>query len=197
MSNYYNLDGIKTELKKNIEKTEELLKAWECVTYPTKKDGKPFAVMSKNIDGAKYQPISYAMQPGEYELHITVWTKLSGYITDSICCYTLVKDLKDDVKIKKIENYQPKQTYFEQVYTYDLEDIKNAVNTKIEYYKNRLVMLNKEFEIVDSCYTAFYEGYTKLIEELSNNCCKAGTVGYTEGRNDIFYMIKDTVLKRP
>lgn len=50
MASCYNLDGIKTSLKIEIEEREAILKAWENVTFPTKKNGEPFAVMSK-----KYQ----------------------------------------------------------------------------------------------------------------------------------------------
>lgn len=35
--NYYNLDGIQTQLKKRIAETAARLAAWEAVTFPTKK----------------------------------------------------------------------------------------------------------------------------------------------------------------
>lgn len=38
MANCYNLDGIKTKLKNEIEEREAILKAWEGVTFPTKKE---------------------------------------------------------------------------------------------------------------------------------------------------------------
>ena len=53
MSNYYNLEGIKTELNKRLSYEKSILKAWENVTFPTKKDGTQFKAMSKNFDGAK------------------------------------------------------------------------------------------------------------------------------------------------
>ena len=37
MSNYYNLNGIKTELEKRLSYENSILKAWENVTFPTKK----------------------------------------------------------------------------------------------------------------------------------------------------------------
>ena len=52
--NYYSLDGIQTEIKRQIERTKCLIEKWEKVTYPTKKDGAPFKNMSKNFDGATY-----------------------------------------------------------------------------------------------------------------------------------------------
>lgn len=35
--NYYDLDGIQTEIKRQIERTKCLIEKWEKVTYPTKK----------------------------------------------------------------------------------------------------------------------------------------------------------------
>ena len=48
--NYYDLDGIQTEIKRQIERTKCLIEKWEKVTYPTKKDGAPFKNMSKNFE---------------------------------------------------------------------------------------------------------------------------------------------------
>ena len=38
MSKRYNLDDIKTNMKKELEEAEALGKAWAAVTYTTKKD---------------------------------------------------------------------------------------------------------------------------------------------------------------
>lgn len=43
--NYYDLDGIQTEIKRQIERTKCLIEKWKKVTYPTKKDGTPFKSM--------------------------------------------------------------------------------------------------------------------------------------------------------
>lgn len=195
MSSYWNLDGIKVELNKRLDTTESFLKAWENVSFPTKKDGEPFAVMSKNIDGATYKMCNYALQPGEYELTVSVWIKSSGYLGESLQCYKLVKDLDETMKVKT-QNYMAKTPYLEQVYCYDLDDIKKAVVGRIEYLKNRIVLINKELEIVDKCFHEFESGYNKLIQELEQNCCAAGTTGFSKNRNDIYYMILDTVLKK-
>ena len=122
--NFHNLDGIQTELKKRIAAQEARLAAWEAVTFPTKKDGSPFKVMSKNISGASYYMEAWAMQPGEYRLRVTTWADGSGYISSEIDVYCLVKYLPDENKRAKTQNYQPKLQYLEQVYTYDIDDIK-------------------------------------------------------------------------
>lgn len=196
MSNYYNLDGIKTELKKEISRNETILEAWENVTFPTKKDGTLFANMSKNFNGAKYQVYEFSMQPGEYELKVYEWDKLNGYIYDTISCYELVKHLKDENKIEKTQNYMEEQPYLEQVYRYDMEDIKKAVNDHIEYLKARIKSLNNQLFIVDSCYNEFKQAYGKALENLRLNCIVAGTRGFSGNVNDIYYMIQDTVKER-
>lgn len=196
MSSFYNLDGIKTELNKRIDRNNALLKAWEKVTFPTKKDGSPFKVMSKNINGANYGKYDYAMQQGKMVLTIYAYSNLSGYISDEIQCYELVKYLKDENKKEKINNYMPKQSYLEQIYLYDLEDIKKAVSNKITYLKDRIKSLNKQIEIVDECYKCFLEKYDLIVKELSNNCSVVIDPGFSNNKNDIYYMILDTVKDR-
>ena len=193
---YYNLDGIKTKLKKDISREKSLLAAWEEVTFPTKKDGSQFANFSKNIAGAKYYEEEYSMQAGEMELTVYTHDSMNGYIHDSIICYELVKYLKDENKLSKTANYMPKQICLEQVYKYDLEDIKEAIKNRIEYLKNRIDCLNKQMEIVDDCYNDFRRRYSEAIKTLKNNCSVAGSTGFSGGTNDIYYMILDTIKDR-
>lgn len=140
----YNLDGIITELQKSIATKKALLEAWEAVTFPTKKNGEPFANMSKNISGAKYSADNTAIQPGEMVLTVTTWEKEMGcgYVSDEIKAYNLVKYMTDGKPEAKPQNIQPKITMLEQVYTYDLEDIKEAVAARIEELKKPLQTVN-------------------------------------------------------
>ena len=105
MAGKYNLDEIKTEIKKDMARNSAFIEAWERVTFPTKKDGKPFAVMSKNISGAKYTLESYAMQPGEYELTVYTHAPACGYIYDTIKAHELIRYMKDEKMIAKTKNY--------------------------------------------------------------------------------------------
>lgn len=187
--NYYNLDGIQTQLKKRITEAEARMAAWEAVTFPTKKDGSPFKIMSKNISGATYYQEAWAMQPGEYRLRVTTWADGSGYISSEIDVYCLVKYLKDPAKIAKTQNYQPKQTWLEQVYTYDLEDIKEAVTAKIEYLRNQIRQLEKQLEKAPHVYRAFLESYRAAVLELEKNTEK-------EENSTLYYMVLDTVKER-
>lgn len=189
MANFYNLDGIKTELNKTIARKKAILEAWENVSFPTKKDGKPFKVMSKNISGATYFVDSYALQPGEYKLKVHTWADGNGYVTSEINAHNLVKYLKDETKLAKTQNFQPKQTYLEQVYTFDLDDIKQEVATKIANLKAEIIELEAQFAISDEVFTNFRNAYSAAVKELEQSSRKSEDC-------TLYYMILDTVKSR-
>lgn len=184
MASCYNLDGIKTKLKNEIEEREAILKAWENVTFPTKKNGEPFAVMSKNINGATYKKADYDLSANNVELKV-VANNNHKWITDSIDCYTLVRYLKDKSKIAKTENYMPKELCLEQVYKFDLEDIKEAVNNRIEYLKGYVESLKKQLEIADKAYAGFRKVYEDAMAVLDN---------VTETKKDEYSFLKSSIL---
>ena len=138
MSNYYNLDGIKTELEKRLSYEKSILKAWENVTFPTKKDGTPFKVMSKNFDGAKLYLDNFAWHDYEKKLKVNTFDNLNGYISEDINCYNQVKYISDKSKLEKVSNIMPKESMLEQVYVYDLDDIKEDIKKTLCHLKNRL-----------------------------------------------------------
>ena len=195
MSNLYNLDGIKTELEKNMSRAKTLLQAWEKVTFPTKKDGTPFKTMSKNIAGATYKQEEYALQKAySYELKVIEHDPLNGYVNDTIKCYDLIKYMKkDDARLKKSENIMPKEPMLAQVYKFDLEDIKEAVENHIQYYKNSIEEYEQEIAKADKAYNVFKEAYTNAIKELQNVC---GCTDDDTTKNTLFYAVKDTVVNR-
>ena len=184
MASCYNLDGIKTSLKIEIEEREAILKAWENVTFPTKKNGEPFAVMSKNINGATYKKADYGLSANNVELKV-VANNNHKWTTDSIDCYTLVRYLKDKSKIAKTENYMPKELCLEQVYKFDLEDIKEAVNNRIEYLKGYVESLKRQLEIADKAYAGFRKVYEDAMAVLDN---------VTETKKDEYSFLKSSIL---
>lgn len=181
MSNRYDLEGITNELRKELCQARALLEAWEKVTFPTKKDGSPFKNMSKNINGASYAQIGYASQPGEYGISVSTWS--NGYVSDEIKAYDLVKYLKDEAKKAKTQNYQPKVSYLEQVYTYDLDDIKQAVADRIEGIKANISRLEREIDNAEAAYIAFRDAYTAALSKLAQ----------TAGRSTLYIAVRDTV----
>lgn len=189
MSYYYNMDEIRTSLKKDIAINKAYLEAWEKVTFPTKKDGKPFANMASNISGAKYTRVAYAMQQGENELTVYTQSPAAGYVHDSINLYELVRYLKDEKMIAKTENYLPKQAYLEQVYKFDLEDIKKAVADRIEYLKEYIADLEKQLESLGTVFTNFRAAVDTAMKQLESD-----TNNFQH--KDLYYAVKDCVLNR-
>lgn len=191
MSSCYNLDGIKTELKKELETKITLLEAWENVTFPTKKDGTPFSSMNKNFNSAKYHAEDYAMQPGTNKLTVYTSTKLSGYINDTIDCYNLICDMKNENQLAKTQNYMPKQSYLKQVYCFDMEDIKEAITNRIAQLEKDIDRLNNEIENAENVFNTFRSAFGNALEQLAKDTEKTG-----ENYSDLFYLVKDTVIER-
>lgn len=184
----YNLNGIIGNLEKEIDREESIVEAWEKVTFPTKKDGKPFAQMGKNISGARYNLESYAMQAGEYELSVTSWSKKQGYVSDTIKAHNLVRYLKSDTMRAKTQNYMPEQRYLERVYKYDLDDIKTAVRERIERGRATVAALKKSLERAEGAYKAFADAYTNALKQLAKDAGK-------EDESTLYYAVLDTVEK--
>lgn len=189
MANIYSFKDVKEDLEKTIDRQEALLNEWKKVTFPTKKDGKPFAIMSKNINGAKYQQASYAMQPWENELCIVAFSTKNGYVSDTIKCYEYVKYLHKEEQKAKTENYLPKITYLEQVYCFDLEDIKEAVQERIEYIENYIQDLKQQISKAEEIYQDFKKAYFEVMETLERKT-------ETFKHKDLYYDLKDLVISR-
>lgn len=179
MSNYYNLEGIKNMLQKEIAKDSALLAEWKKVTFPTKKDGQPFAIMSKNIQGARYVTYEYGFHDYEKQLKIGCFASGCGFVNDEIDLYVIAKYLKDEKKIAKKENYMPKEQYLEQIYKFDLDDIKQAVADRIQYLENLIASHKRQLELAETAYNNFQTAYKTALENLCKDTeCKANSLLY-------------------
>jgi hypothetical protein len=189
MTNYYDLNEIKTAIRNDIEKHEAFLHAWENVSFPTKKDGSAFKQIQKNISGATYYMESWAMQPGEYKIRVNARCNCAGYISDEINAHNLVRYLKDENKKAKTQNYMQKIPYLEQIYMFDIEDIKEAIQDRINYHKKTITAHKKQLEVATAAYNAFAEQFKKAVNELAKNTDKSEN-------STLYNAIFDTVTKR-
>ena len=188
MSNYYNLEGIKTELNKRLSYEKSILQAWKNITFPTKKDGTPFKVMSKNFENAKFYNDITAWYDYEKKLKVGAFDNLNGYIDESISCYEMVKYITDKSMLEKIENIMPKEPMLEQVYVYDLDDIKEAIEKTIERHKINIISLQKQINQAEETYREFLSAYKNAMDKLKDLC------GCDD--NSLYYAVRDTVKER-
>lgn len=167
--NCYNMNGIKTELEKELSSCYTLKSAWEKVMFPTKKDGSAFKVLSKNIMGAKLHQNEYNPTYGENELTVYANDRLNGYINDTIYCWCLVKDIpENDNRHNKPENvvYRSNSGYYD-VYSFDIQDIKKAVETRIAYCDAQIKSLENQLVNLERAYIEFKESYSKAVSRLN------------------------------
>ena len=190
MANYYNLDGIITELKKRNAEDRAKLEAWEAVTFPTKKGGKPFARMQQNISGATYGKEPYTLQACGMRLRVSKWSSEHnvGYVADDIRCYCLVKYLKEPFR-SKTQNYQPKEPTLEQAYKFDLDDIKLAVEERKTQLRGYIATREKQIAAAPAALKHFREAYGKALEALAEDTGKAESA-------TLHNMICETVVNR-
>lgn len=167
--NYYDLDGIQTEIKRRIERTKCLIEKWEKVTYPTKKDGAPFKNMSKNFDGA-----TYTAKDNSAELSICGWSEFGVYEHDSIFCHETKYENRQYIPI-----------------LYDVNQIKEKINNRIDDLKDNLVSLEKQLEVSKKAYTEFQEVY----ENMRNQLKKLSGCENEKYENTLFHAIYGTIVK--
>lgn len=191
MANLYNLDGIVTELRKRNAQDRAILAAWEAVTYPTKKDGKPFARMPQNISGAKYAAEAYALQPGEMAVTVSTWGAEYGvgYVSDDLHAYTIADCMTDTQKAKP-ENLLPKVPGLKQIYRYDLDDIKAAIAARCDQLRERIAIRENQIEQAAEAYNAFKRAYSAALDQL------AAMTNKDFGGATLYQAILDTVTAR-
>lgn len=185
----YDANDIRKELENDLTTAQLLKLAWESVAYPTKKDGTPFAAMSKNFSGATYRPSKYACRDGENELEVHAHNDTVGYISDALACYANADDLTDTQKSKP-ENLMPKTAVWKQLYRYDLDDIKTRVRQRIEYLASYCAELRGDLARLDSTYSTYQAALAKARTELYAQLTGNGVYD-----THVYYQIIDTVDK--
>ena len=77
MSNIRNYEDVRKKIQENIWYYEGKIKMWEAVKFPTKKDGTPFKVLSKNFEGAQIG--AYHVVEGWANPYLTVYGYVKKY----------------------------------------------------------------------------------------------------------------------
>jgi hypothetical protein len=83
----------------------------------------------------------------------------------------------------------PKQQYLNQVYKYDLDDIKKAVADRIAYCESYVADLKKQIDAAQRIFDNFRAAYDAAIRGLEDD-----TAAFEH--KDLMYAVKDCVLSR-
>ena len=189
MSREYDLKEITTKMENKITRAKGLLAAWQAVTFPTKKDGTAFKILSKNIDGATLAQSRYNPHCGENILTVYAgYLNGCGYCSDDIYCYdTISAYTKNKRAEEKPENVIINE-YGGKVYSFDLDDIKQAVKDRIAYLTQRIAELEAQYSNIEKIYSDFYNAYETAINNLSD-----ATRGKDGSNRDLFHLVRDAV----
>ena len=188
---YYSVEELVKGIEKELTKNTAILNAWKTVTYPTKKDGTPFNTLSKNIAGARLYRPGHCLLSGQNVVEVCLNVPGQGWITDDVYAYAMVEDLKDtDPRKAKTQNYMAKEsTWLKQVYQYDIDDIKQAIQAKINYIENTIADKKKQVKAAKKAFETFKKDYETIRARLEKN-----TV-FENGNKTLFYMILQSVQK--
>lgn len=187
-TNYYDLPGVVAKLEREKDEAAALAAAWEAVTFPTKKNGEPFALMSKNIAGAKYREKSTAWRKEENEVSVVAWAPLCGYVSDSFNAYETNTRYVSQDKLEKTENIRPASICCAEWYVYDLDDIKEAITARVKYWKEREKDLAQQIKDAPQVFMEFQEAFNEFRGRV-----KAVKDRYKN--SDLYYAAAGTVFK--
>lgn len=144
----YTIENLRKEKERELARYIALKKAWEDVSFPTKKDGTPFKNISKNFKGAKYYIGAYSITDCNYILTVNAVAEYnngtSEHISDDLHCSETLRYMKNPVNP---DNIRKQGAYVENQYLYDLEEIKKIlIPNRIKYYKNRIAELISDLQ---------------------------------------------------
>lgn len=144
----YAIENLKKEKEKELSQYIALKKAWENVSFPTKKDGTPFKNMTKNFKGAKYYIGAHSITNCNYILTVNTFAEYnngtSKYISDDLYCSEPLRYMKNPINP---DNIRKQGSLVEDQYLYDFEEIKKIlIPNRVGHYKNRIAELSSELQ---------------------------------------------------
>ena len=163
-NNIYNIKDIEKDILRSLNQLKGSLKAWESVTYNTKKDGKPFKVLSKNFNGLYWGN--------------DVWGHLN-----SVYVFGGTYSNRDDIYFS---------FYGIDLENATVDQIKNAINERkkqleddIEDYETQLLNVEKYFNKIDE--------ELKHLKELFNDPALMNPRYDFPSCNSLAYRLKDYI----
>lgn len=141
MSNINNYEDIRKNIQETIWYYDGRIKMWEAVKFPTKKDGTPFKVLSKNFDGAQIG--AYHVVEGWANPYLTVngYVKRYGNSGDAYDYYDSdhmeihVTKYNDRLPAHNDEREVRRNEWGTDIEIMTLDEIKSEIQNRIEMFK--------------------------------------------------------------
>lgn len=159
-----NFSKLKIEIENEIIDKEYIAVAWKKVKYCAKKDGTRYAVMSRNIKGARYDTGHNSYYPNRPILEIHTYGHDGFFVEDTINCYSFANE-EPRAKTKP-QNLGPETTDWRQLYIFDFDDIVEAVEQRIEQLKEQVNRLRKQLEVLEKSVKSYVKSIKAANQEL-------------------------------
>ena len=133
----YIVNDATEEMKKSLQEAETLAELWGAITYPTKKNGEPYAVLSKNFANCRVGLSRIAIYDFEKAIEVHGRTASGHYIYDSLNCYYAMGGYS---KYPRAEAHPERVTkpspYLVPFYVLSLDEIKEDIATRKAYWES-------------------------------------------------------------
>lgn len=184
------LNEITMELENRIAEHKALMDAWSKVEKVTKKDGKEFALLSKNFKNVVVRNKDYSIQSNAKEL------KVYCYYTRKEKNYECNQFTYDTMDVNEIVRYSSrgkeidesriiKEPYIEPYYIKNVSEIWEDIQNEIQYHKDRITSLEEQLKITEEKYNAITDKMNEIQDILN-----------TLGDNaDLKYSLENVVKK--
>lgn len=182
-----NMDDILNEIDRRDDYYNSRIRALKSITFPTKKDGTPFAVFGKNFKPGEgmllYTPSENETHP-KLEYHAKDSKGL--WFEDCVDLYLYVDEMRrknpDDERIKGIEN---NYSIYRNTYKLTLEECKQAIKDKISLYEKYIADDEADRKAIKKlfCDTDFEKKVLEIrdiIHNFKDSSCKYDLNNYVE-----------------
>ena len=116
--------------------------------------------MAKNFKGATYSK-NHHYDSNNFYLEVLIECANIGWVSDEICCGN---GIKEDT----------------------LEEIKEKVVERIEYFKNHIKSLEQQLKVFDHAYEEFERSYHDMCNRLKD-ACGTNKYGYINNIGSVIY----------
>ena len=159
----YAIKTIREDLERELSRQKAFCEAWKAVTRNYKKDGTPFANMSKNFSGCKLQHISYLPYAYEKEFVVSTCAPLCGYISDGVKTYDNIH--AEDYPAERVQDWGFSGVFVELT----ADEIWDEIQKRIAYYQDCIEKSEKALAELETTYESVASAVEKAVSTIDKD----------------------------